>query len=71
MPARVTGKVKWFNDLKGFGFVIPDDGSDEIFCHRTNFTPPLTMLSPEMRVSYELADSGKGNGKKAVAVEAE
>lgn len=69
MPVRMHGKVKWFNDIKGFGFIRPDDGSDEIFCHRTNFTPPLTMLTPDQRVSYELADTGKGNGKKAVAVE--
>jgi CspA family cold shock protein len=66
---RQTGKVKWFNDEKGFGFVIPDDGSADIFAHRSNFKPPLSRLSPDQAVSYEVAESGKGSGLKAVAVQ--
>lgn len=70
MP-RVTGKVKWFTDVRGFGFLQPDDGSEEVFVHRTDLNRSLNILITDQRVSYELVPSGnnKGTGKKAVAVE--
>jgi cold shock CspA family protein len=71
MSARVTGQVKFFSDQKGFGFIMPDDGGPEVFAHRVDFVPPLTMLHTDDRVSYELVDShnNKGTGKKAARVE--
>jgi cold shock CspA family protein len=32
---KVQGNCKWFDAMKGYGFIIPDDGSDDIFCHHT------------------------------------
>ena len=68
---RVTGKVKFFSDVKGFGFLMPDDGSDEVFVHRTDLARSLNILLTDQRVSYDLVDSGnqKGTGKKASNVE--
>lgn len=68
---RVTGKVKFFSDEKGFGFLKPDDGGDEVFVHRTDLAGSLSMLVVDQRVRYEIIDSGsrKGNGKKAANVE--
>jgi cold shock CspA family protein len=68
---RVTGKVKFFSDEKGFGFLKPDDGGDEVFVHRTDLAGDLSMLIIDQRVRYDLVDSGsrKGNGKKAANVE--
>lgn len=69
--ARITGKVKFFSDPKGFGFIKPDGGGDEVFVHRTDLGQSLNVLLVDQRVSYELVDSGsrKGNGKKAANVE--
>ena len=68
--ARVTGKVKFFNEDKGWGFIQPDDMSAEVFVHCTDLGRSCAGLLAEQRVSYELVDNPrKDKGKKAANVE--
>ena len=58
-----NGTVKWFNPTKGFGFIQPDNGGDDVFVHITAVqTPGLQGLDDNQKVSYEL-ETGR-NGKE-------
>jgi len=65
-----TGRVKFFSDERGYGFLRPDDGSEEVFVHRNDLSGSLNMLLTDQAVTYDLVDSvsKKGNGKKAANV---
>jgi cold shock CspA family protein len=70
MSDRSTGKVKFFSDVRGYGFIVPDGGGDEVFLHRTDLPNGVQLVATDQRVSYVMLDSrGKGNGKKAAKVE--
>jgi CspA family cold shock protein len=55
-----TGKVKWFNADKGFGFLADDDGTD-VFVHRDALPAGLTELKPGQRVEFGIVQGRKGN----------
>ena len=56
-----TGTVKWFNEKKGFGFIIPDDGGDELFVHYSNITAEgFKSLQEGQKVEYEPGTGRKG-----------
>ena len=62
-----TGTVKWFNATKGFGFIRPDDGGNDVFVHVTAVEQAgLRSLVEGQRVNFE-AESGQ-RGLKAVAL---
>ena len=56
-----TGSVKWFNDAKGFGFITPDDGGEQVFCHHAAINMDgFRTLQEGMRVQYEVTRGPKG-----------
>ena len=56
-----TGKVKWFNETKGFGFITPDAGGEELFAHYTAIqTEGFKVLKENQRVSYDVVQGQKG-----------
>jgi CspA family cold shock protein len=70
MSVRINGKVKFWNADKGFGFLVPEDNSGDVFVHVTGLADSIPHLLQDQRVSYEVvaSDRGKGNGKKAANV---
>jgi CspA family cold shock protein len=60
--ATQTGTVKWFNDSKGFGFIAPDAGGDDLFAHFKDIqSEGFKSLAENQRVSFERASSPKGD----------
>jgi CspA family cold shock protein len=56
-----TGTVKWFNDAKGFGFITPDGGGQDLFAHFSAIQDSgFKSLKEGQRVSYDVATGPKG-----------
>ena len=56
-----TGKVKWFSTQKGYGFIAPDDGSDDLFVHYTSIEMEgYSNLQENQAVEFEIGESEKG-----------
>ena len=56
-----TGTVKWFNKVKGFGFIEPEDGSKDAFVHTTAVQKAgLESLREGQKVEYELVPGQRG-----------
>jgi CspA family cold shock protein len=56
-----TGTVKWFNDAKGFGFITPDGGGDDLFAHFSEIrSEGFKSLAEGQKVSYDEKMGPKG-----------
>ena len=57
-----TGTVKWFNDAKGFGFISPDNGGDDLFAHFSAIqnSGGFKTLTEGQKVSFEVGHGPKG-----------
>lgn len=62
-----TGVVKFFNQSKGFGFITPDEGGDDVFVHISAVQASgLPGLEDGQKVSFETEPDRRGKGPKAV-----
>ena len=56
-----AGTVKWFNAGKGYGFITPEDGGDDLFVHHSEIkTEGYASLDEGQKVSFEIGEGKKG-----------
>lgn len=56
-----TGTVKWFNDAKGFGFITPSDGGDDLFAHFSAIQGGgFKSLAENQAVTFDVVNGPKG-----------
>ena len=56
-----TGTVKWFSERKGYGFIVQDDGGEELFVHHSDIKMDgYTTLNEGQKVGYEIGKGEKG-----------
>lgn len=63
-----TGTVKWFNDSKGFGFITPDEGGDDLFAHFSAIVASgYKSLKEGDKVTFDVTEGPKGKQASNIA----
>ena len=64
--SRVTGKVKWFNNAKGYGFIEPSQGGKDVFVHISSLERSgMTSLNDDQKVTYDV-EAGRDGRESAI-----
>ena len=65
----MKGTVKWFNDAKGFGFITPDEGGEDVFAHFSAIKADgFKSLKENQRVSFDIMTGPKGKQASNITV---
>lgn len=70
MAERKTGTVKWFSDKKGYGFIVPEDGGEDLFVHYSEIEGDggFRTLEENDRVEFTVGHTDKGPNAQEVVV---
>ncbi|OZM71873.1 DNA-binding protein [Amycolatopsis antarctica] len=63
-----TGEVLRFDDTRGFGFIAPDDGGEDVFVHANDLLDDKNSVRPGARVSFDVEDGNRGLKATSVRV---
>jgi cold shock protein len=60
MGVLIRGKVLRFDEIRGYGFIAPDDGGDDVFMHANDFRDDESLFRPGALVEFELEEGDRG-----------